>query len=146
MCPAGRLLAAMERANATDNLKRGPALAGQTSGPSEYAEALSGLADKTGTARWIAHRWQQVAAVPDEDFEAHLAETNRKHSEAAKEQPRDGGGFGPKQVTGQNVPRPDSHPGKEAKAARAGVLTSPADRRIRPEKTDPPPAGTSDGP
>jgi hypothetical protein len=65
---AGELMAVLKR-ESTAGLRRGaaPSSNGGTTG-SEYAETL----DRTGIPRQTAHRWQQLASVPAEQFERHL--------------------------------------------------------------------------
>lgn len=69
---AGELLTDMPRANAEDNLMRGPKLHDATSGPT-----LSGL----GISRVQSHRWQAEASVPEEQFEEHVAEVRAAKSD-----------------------------------------------------------------
>lgn len=64
---AGELMSALQRSQGARSdltLSHG----GTKFSPSEYAETL----DRTGIPRQTAHRWQQLASVPAEQFERHL--------------------------------------------------------------------------
>jgi hypothetical protein len=69
---AGELMAPLKRTpgQRTDITEPGPAIGRGEEQPtrSEYAETL----DRTGIPRQTAHRWQQLASVPVEQFERHL--------------------------------------------------------------------------
>ena len=63
---AGELLGEMPRASTTDNLKRGPKSHDETSGPA--------LADH-GLTKTQSHRYQQIAKLPEPDFEDYITTT-----------------------------------------------------------------------
>lgn len=65
---AGELLAELAREQ-TSGLKQGPLSNDATTGPSPFAAALA----DTGMSRQTAHRYQQLASIPQDDFDAALA-------------------------------------------------------------------------
>lgn len=66
---AGELLAELKRTPPQD--ARSPAT---VAGDSEYRQAL----EQTGTSERTAQRWQQLAAVPKDEFEAALRDPDKK--------------------------------------------------------------------
>src|SRR3990170_1050782 len=72
---AGELLAEMER-NQSNGLKIGPLYQPVTTG-SEYSQAI----ERAGIDRMTAHRWQEIASIPEEKFEQHIAKNKSRGDE-----------------------------------------------------------------
>jgi N6-adenosine-specific RNA methylase IME4 len=70
---AGELLAGLERGVNRFDLGSRPTLDGYT----EYQSVL----EETSTPRQAAHRWQKIAALPDDTFEQFIAETVERRAE-----------------------------------------------------------------
>lgn len=70
---AGELLAGLER----NQGERSDLTSSNAGKSSEYKEVL----EDTGTPYQAAHRWQKIAALPDETFEQFIAETVERRAE-----------------------------------------------------------------